>query len=148
MKASDESEKEAKAVKEVLTVSIEKEESMLERILAKHGSWKPMHISAWITRSVRNSRQKESVKNVQPIMTEELDMTFKFWVKREQQQFQNTEEFAMDKQWFNLCKDPSDIYAYHGRIQGAYPKYLPSRSLLSEKMVMNAHINTLHRGVS
>jgi len=54
----------------------------------------------------------------------------------------------MDKQRLNLCKDLNDIYVCHGRIQGTYPKYLPSGSLLSEKMTMNAHINTLHGKVS
>ena len=146
--ASGESEKEAKAVKEVLTVSIEEEKSSLDKILAKHGFWKSMHITAWILRFVHNSRKKGSVRKVQTIMTEDLDMAINFWVKREQQRFQNTEEFAMDKQQLNLCKDSSDIFVCHGRIQGEYPQYLPSRSLLSEKMVMNAHINTLHGGVS
>ena len=54
----------------------------------------------------------------------------------------------MDKQRLHLCKDLNDIYVCHGRIQGTYPKYLPSGSLLSEKMTMNAHINTLHGKVS
>ena len=143
--ASDESEKEAKAVKEVLAVSIE-EESVIDGILTKHGFWKSMRITAWITRFYNNSRQRRSLRDTGPLTTEELEKATVFWVKREQQRFQSTDEFTMDKERLNLGK-ADGVYVCFGRTQGVYPKYLPSKSLLSEKMVMNAHIDTLHGGV-
>ena len=36
------------------------------------------------------------------------------------------------------------IYVCNGRIEGAYPIYLPNESLLLEKIIFAAHKNTLH----
>ena len=35
-----------------------------------------------------------------------------------------------------------------GRIQGDFPIYLPSTSILSEKIIQECHKLTLHRGVT
>ena len=40
------------------------------------------------------------------------------------------------------------MYEYRGRIQGDYPIYIPKDSLLAEKIVQEAHIRTIHGGVS
>ena len=132
VQASGESEQEAKAVKEVLTVSSE-EGSVVDGILSNHGFWKSMHITVWISRFSNNCRQKRSLRNTGPLSTEELENATTIWVKREQQWFQSTDEFAMDKKKLNLGKDNDGVYVCYGRIQGAYPRYLPSKSPLSEK---------------
>ena len=40
------------------------------------------------------------------------------------------------------------MYECRGRIQGDYPIYIPKDSLLAEKIVQEAHIRTIHGGVS
>ena len=40
------------------------------------------------------------------------------------------------------------MYECRGRIQGDYPIYIPKDSLLAKKIVQEAHIRTLHGGVS
>ena len=47
----------------------------------------------------------------------------------------------------NLQRNDEGIYVCKGRIQGHYPVYLLLRVTLSEIMVQDAHILTLHRGV-
>ena len=59
-----------------------------------------------------------------------------------------TDKFMEDQQRLNLQRNDEGIYVCKGRIQGHYPVYLPPRETLSEKMVQDAHIVTLHGGVS
>ena len=40
------------------------------------------------------------------------------------------------------------MYECRTTIQGDYPIYIPKESLLVEKIVQEAHIQTIHRGVS
>ena len=40
------------------------------------------------------------------------------------------------------------IYECHGRIQGDYPVFIPNKSLLAEKIVEEAHLQTIHGGVT
>ena len=82
-----------------------------------------------------------------PLTTEEIDKQINLWVKREQCHYSNTEEVKADQLRLNLQEDESGTYECRGRIQGVYPRYLPAKSLLSAKMVMDAHVKTLHGGV-
>ena len=58
-----------------------------------------------------------------------------------------TDKFMESQQRLNLQRNDEGIYVSKGRIQGHYPVYLPLRVTLSEIMVQDAHILTLHRGV-
>ena len=40
------------------------------------------------------------------------------------------------------------IYKCHGRIQGDYPVFIPSKSVLAEKLVEEAHSQTMHGEVT
>ena len=48
----------------------------------------------------------------------------------------------------NLKENTKGIYECQGRIQGHYPVYLPSKSLLSEKLIFHAHLKTIHGRVN
>ena len=39
------------------------------------------------------------------------------------------------------------IYEFHDRIGGDYPVFIPNKSLLAEKIVEEAHLQTIHWGV-
>ena len=85
-----------------------------------------MLITAWILRFVHTSCQKGSVRNVQLIMTEELDMASNFWVKREKQQLQNTEELQWTRNSLICAKTPVTymfaIEEFKGHTPGTYPQ--------------------------
>ena len=40
------------------------------------------------------------------------------------------------------------IHEYHGRIQVDYLVFIPNKSVLAEKLVEEAHLQTIHRGVA
>ena len=66
-----------------------------------------------------------------------------------------TQQLCENKTWFqehklilNLQRNANDMYECRGRIQGDYPICIPKDSLLAEKIVQEAHIRTVHGGVS
>ena len=67
--------------------------------------------------------------------------------KKAQARHEATSVFQEDKLQLNLQRNKEDIYECRGRLQGMYPTYLPDQDQFTEKLVMNAHIRTLHGGV-
>ena len=72
----------------------------------------------------------------------------KFWEKGRQVRCQGTSGFQEDQQRLNLQKNADGLYECRGRIQGDYPIYLPDDALFSKRLVLHAHLQTLHEGVS
>ena len=72
----------------------------------------------------------------------------KLWEKGTQVRCQGTSGFQEDQQRLNLQKNADGLYECRGRIQGDYPIYLPDDALLSQRLVLHAHLQTLHGGVS
>ena len=72
----------------------------------------------------------------------------KFWEKGTQVRCQGTSGFQEDQQRLNLQKNADGLYECRGRIQGDYPIYLPDDALLSKRLVLQAHLQTLRGGVS
>lgn len=68
-------------------------------------------------------------------------------MKRTQQQAMNTEKFVEDKDQLNLQLNANGIWEFRGRIQGEYPLYLPDSVMFTTKLVVRAHVYTLHGGV-
>ena len=60
---------------------------------------------------------------------------------------QHSKKFRINEKRLDLQQNNEGIYVCKGRIEGAYPIYLPNESLLSEKIIFAAHKNTLHGGV-
>ena len=52
------------------------------------------------------------------------------------------------KEALNLKKNKQGVYECCGRIIGDYPIFVPRKTLVAEKMVENAHYQTLYRGVN
>ena len=103
-----------------------------------------MRITSWVFRFLNNSRR---TKQSGPLTTSEIEKTKKFWIKREQQRVLHSEKFKITEKRLNLLQNSEGMYVCKGRIEGAYPIYLPNKSLLSEKINFAAHKNTLHGGV-
>ena len=121
--------------------------TLFDEVLEKHTFWRVIRISAWIMRFLQNCRSKKSNRVSGPLTTAETEKQVKWWIRREQERYSVTEKFLEDQQRLNLQKNDEGIYVCKGRIQGHYPVYLPPRVSLSEKIVQDAHLLTLHGGV-
>ena len=82
-----------------------------------------------------------------PLTTIELNQETEWWIKRVQRSYHETEQFEEDKLRLNLQLNSNGLYECRGRIQGSFPLYIPPKSVLSQKMLQDAHIVTLHGGV-
>ena len=60
---------------------------------------------------------------------------------------QHSEKFKISEKRLDLQQNSERIYGYKGRIEGAYPIYLPNELLFLEKIILAAHKNTLRGGV-
>ena len=80
-----------------------------------------------------NNVRKAKVK--EPLTTEELINQQRFWTKREQQHCKNDDKFKSVTEHLNLKEITEGIHESEERIQGHPPVYLPSNSLLSEKLI-------------
>ena len=60
---------------------------------------------------------------------------------------QHSEKFKINEKHLDLQQNREGIYICKGRIDGAYPIYLPNESLLLQKIIFTLHKNTLHGGV-
>ena len=138
-----ETEAEAKLTKEVFAVAVEARDDF-DEVLERHTFWRTIRISAWVMRFLQNCRSKKWNRVSGPLTTAETEIQVKWWIRREQQRHSVTDKFLEDQERLNLQKNDQGIYVCRGRIQGHYPVYLPPRVVLSEKMVQDAHILTLH----
>lgn len=62
-------------------------------------------------------------------------------------QYSETEQFKEDQLKPNLQRNAEGLHECRGRTQESYPIISPPLALLSEKMVLDVHVQTLHRGV-
>ena len=69
-------------------------------------------------------------------------------IKRDQNLYSNTENFEISRQQLNLKMNQEGIYECQGRILGDYPVFIPNKSLLAEKLIEEAHLQTIHGGVT
>ena len=143
---SKETEAEAKLVKEIISVAVEQEDS-LHQVLQKHGFWQTIRITSWVARFVHNCKSSKANRLSGPLTTGETDKHVNGWVMRVQQSKLNTDQFQEDQLKLNLHKNGDGLYECRGRSQGSYPVYLPPDALLTEKMVHDAHVLSLHGGV-
>ena len=59
----------------------------------------------------------------------------------------DTEKFKISKEIFDLQENVELIYVWRGRIEGSHTVFIPLDLLLAEKLLFQAHKNTLHGGV-
>ena len=80
--------------------------------------------------------------------TEELINQQKFWTKREQQRCNNDDKFKSNTEHLNLKENTEGMYECQGRIQSHYHVYLPSKYLMSKKLIFHTHLKTIHGAVN
>ena len=118
-----------------------------DKLIGKFELWKTLRIGAWVARFVSNAKVHDGEKTVGPITSEEIQKQLAFWVKRVQGRNEATNTFHDDRLQLNLQRNNDGVYECRGRLQGHYPTYLPDQDVFTEKLVMDAHIRTLHGGV-
>ena len=141
-----ESEAESLPVKTNLSMAVETSDE-LDAVLQKFHVYKAMRITAWMRRFIENCKSGKENCLKGPLTTQEIREQIEFWVRRVQSRNEKTEKFKADQQQLGLQKNDKDIYVCIGRIQGEYPIYLPTTALFTERLVMEAHLHTLHGGV-
>ena len=122
---SQESEAEAKKIKETFQAAVEGEDSF-DALLVKHPYWKTIRVMAWIARFIHNSKVPKRLRKNQAVLTtSETEQEVKRLIRREQKRYSNTERFREDQLRLNHQKNSEGIYEYRGRVQGNHPVYLP-----------------------
>ena len=126
-----------------MTTAIKKSDT-LDNFLEKHQLYKFLRITDWIKGFLNNCQK---TKRSGPLKTDETEHQKKFWIKREQQRVKDTERFKISKEMLNLQENVEGIYVCRGRIEGSHPVFISRDSLLVEKLIFQAHKNTLDERV-
>ena len=141
IKANEESEKEAKLIKEVMYTVID-DKTIFDNLLDKHDYWRFIRITTWVKRFITKCKGKTKLSG--PLAIEETNKSIKIIIKRIQKQCSTREKFLTET--LNLQENTDGILECRGRMIGDYPIHLPRSSSLSEKIVQEAHKKTLHGG--
>lgn len=147
VKPSSESRAEAKVTKEILTIALPKND-VFNEILENFSLLKTLCICAWISRFLANCKNSKPTRLEGPLTTEEIKCQEVWWTKRSQAEATCANNFQADKLQLNLQPRNSGILECRGRIVGAYPTYLPDDNLFTFKFVQQAHLSTIHGGVT
>ena len=139
-----ETEQEAKIIKELMSTTLQKNDTF-DKLMSKFDLWKCIKVIAWINRFITNCK-KEKING--PLTTSEIKQQRTWFIKREQQKVADTDKFKADQQYLNLQENEVGLYVCKGRIQGDFPIYLPSTSILSQKIIQECHKPTIHGGVT
>ena len=95
-------------------------------------------ILSWINRFLNNCRKS---KVSDPQTGEKVLVQRKFLIKREQNLYRENKNFEISRQQLNLKMNQEGIYECHGRIH-------PNKSVVPEKLVEVAHLQTIYGGVT
>ena len=149
LKPSQESDKEKKPVKEIFKASVlKKTGEMLIQLLNKFNLKKTERIISWIQRFIYNSKVKGKEKRKRgPLTTDEVRSSLQKLIKIYQLEYESNPAFKETKERLNLQKNNEEMYECQGRIIEEYPIFIPPKTLLAEKMVEKAHLQTIHGGV-
>jgi hypothetical protein len=128
-------------VREVLAVAVEPRDE-LDQVMEKYELWKAVRITTWVVRFINNCRVKRLARKKGPISTEETEEQVNFWIRRTQARYEGIVEFQEEQLRLNLQKNGRGVHECRGRIQGHYPTFLPDKSTLAEKIVMNSHADS------
>ena len=146
-KPTEESEAEAKQIKEVMMLADQREPDIWDKLMENHQYWRAIRIMAWVIRALFNLVSNKKQRKIGPLTTEEISNREKFWLKRAQSDVVNTTKFSEDQLRLNLQENNDGLFECRGRIQGEYPIYVPGDHVLARKLVEEVHLKTLHGGV-
>ena len=142
---TEETQAEAKIMKELLRVTAITDDQ-LDLMMRIWELWKAIRICSWVTHQQQSgtaelSTSRESLD--QSPLTRQPNNDNSGHEDHKTEAWAQT-NFKEDKQHLNLQKNAAGIFECRGRIQGVYPIYLPDDAVFAEKLVMYAHLHTLH----
>ena len=146
LEATAETRAETKVKREILAVtSVERDE--FDQLLDRYDLFKVLRIVAWIQRFISNCRAKPGERASSPLVTEEIQRTKSWWIKRAQLVARQDSRFEADQLHLNLQPNDEGILECRGRIHGEFPIYLPDNHPFTSSLVPQAHVLTLLGGV-
>ena len=113
--------------------------------MQQHSLLQALRVCAWVSRFLTNSRNLKPRGVKGPLTTDEMKYQE---TRRAQEEGRSLKNFEADKLQLNLQPDNNGILECRGRIVGAYPIYLPDGNAFTHKLVQQAHLATLHGGVT
>ena len=118
---------------------------MFVKLLPKFLFLKTLRVLSWVSRFLSNSRKHRLTGS---LTTNELLKQRKLIMKKVQLQCTDTETFKINRKQLNVKVNEEGFYQCFGRMQDEHPIFISKDSILSEKLVKEAHILTIHRGVT
>ena len=136
-------------MKEIFKIAVSLENSIQYQLLERFNLKKTLRILSWVQRFTINCNIKERKKRSKgPRTTKEIDLQLIKMILDKQSRSELDSAFNEIEEALNLKKNKQGLYKCCGRIIGEYPIFVPRKTLLVEKMVENAHYQTLHGGVN
>ena len=130
------------------TVSTSTDGDVFDGLMEKYSLRKTLRICAWVQRFLHNCRTQPDQRESGPLKWKEMQKRDVWWIKKVQNEATNNPETEAIKRELNLQPNESGILECRGRIDGEYPIYLPRNNTYTQKVVEQAHQNTLHGGVA
>ena len=135
-----------------LQVPNDDDQSPFDELQTVHANnvWKTLRVCAWVNRFLTNCRKAIDERKIGPLTTQEIQHQELWWIKKTQQEdlSTNTEQFQRDRVQFNIQKNGEGVLECRGRIEGQYPIFLPDTATYTKALVFQAHLDTLHGGVT
>ena len=119
-KPTEESEAEAKQIKEAMMLAAQREPDIWDNLMTNHQHWRAIRIMAWVIRALFNLVSNKKQRKIGPLTTEEISNREKFWLKRAQSDVVNTTKFSEDQLRLNLQENNDGLFECRGKIQGEY----------------------------
>ena len=132
--------KEKLVSKEKQLKATEPEANSLETLLLKHPYNKMLRITAYIMQFIRRCQRNE-IASDNFITVEEIETAETVWIKRAQEQIEETKDC-------HLTKDECGVMRYNGRIPSYHPIWLPRNHKLTELIIAANHKKVLHNGIA
>ena len=149
IQASQESDNERKAVKEIFKIAVSLENSIQYQLLERFNLKKTLRILSWVQRFTISCNIKERKKRTKrSLTTKEIDHQLIKMILDNQSRSELDPAFNEIKEALNLKKNKQGLYESCGRIIGDYPILVPRKTLFAEKMIEKAHYQMLHGGVN
>ena len=107
-------------------------------------------LGAWVRRFILNCKRQlaERERERGPINSREVQQQREWWIRRAQDAVKHDARYLADRERLNLQENKLGILECRGRIIGEYPIYIPDFHPFALSLIREAHLSTLHGGVS
>ena len=134
IQASQESDNERKALKEIFKVAVSLENTIQYELLEQFNLKKTLRILSWVQRFTINCNIKIRKKRRKgPLNTKEIDLQLTKMIRDNKSRSELDPAFNEIKEALNLKKNKQGIYEFQGRNIGDHPICVPRKTLLAEK---------------